>query len=125
MSTKAVRAFPDLLEGGSSDIGLYTDVVLMEYFGEYSLTAKSFLITGGRSQFLRAVDAAADNADGCHEGSWQFDHRWTGESRPGLGRDHVNRPDPGGYGQSQEPGPSLDVLAGNDVSPTSGQGAPR
>jgi hypothetical protein len=28
MSTKAVRAFLDLLEGGTSDIALYTDAVL-------------------------------------------------------------------------------------------------
>jgi hypothetical protein len=33
MSTEAVRAFLDLPEGGSSDIGLYTDAVWTESLG--------------------------------------------------------------------------------------------
>jgi hypothetical protein len=74
---------------------------------------------------LRTVDTAANNAAGCHEGACQPDHRWMGESRPRLGRDYVNRHDSGGYGQSQDSGPNLAVLAGNVLSPTSGQGAPR
>jgi hypothetical protein len=53
LSTEAVRAFLDLPEGGSSDVGLYTDAVLTEYFGEYSLTAKSFLISGRRSKAFK------------------------------------------------------------------------
>jgi hypothetical protein len=39
-----------LPEGGNSDIGLYTDIVLTEYFGEYSLMAKSILISNGWSE---------------------------------------------------------------------------
>jgi hypothetical protein len=109
MWAEAVRAFLDLPKGGISEIVPYTDAVLTEYFGEYLPTAKSFLISSGRSEAfkeyatfcaLRAVDATAVNTVGCHEGSWQSDYRWMGESRPGLGRDHVNRPDSGGYGQS-------------------------
>jgi hypothetical protein len=53
MSTEAVQAFLDLSEGGSSDVRLYTDAVLTEYFGEYSSTAKSFLISSGRSEALK------------------------------------------------------------------------
>jgi hypothetical protein len=49
LSTEAVRAFLDLSEGGETEIGTYNDDVLTEYFGEYSPTAKSCLITGGRS----------------------------------------------------------------------------
>jgi hypothetical protein len=52
-STEAVRAFLDLPAGGSSEIGLYNDVILTEYFGEYSLMAKSFLISGGRSEAFK------------------------------------------------------------------------
>jgi hypothetical protein len=100
--TEAVRAFLDLPEGGSTNIVPYTDAVLTQFFGEYSSTAKSFLLSSGRSEAFKeyAVDAIAVNTVGCHEGSWQSDYRWMGESRPGLGRDHVNRPDSGGYGQS-------------------------
>jgi hypothetical protein len=53
MSTEAVRAFLDLPEGGSPKVALYTDTVLMEYFGEYSSTAKSFLISSGRSEAFK------------------------------------------------------------------------
>jgi hypothetical protein len=48
--TEAVRAFLDLSEGGETEVGTYNDTVLMEYFGEYSPTAKSFLITGRRTE---------------------------------------------------------------------------
>jgi hypothetical protein len=34
-------------EGGEKEVEPYSDAVLMQYFGEYSPTAKSFLITGG------------------------------------------------------------------------------
>jgi hypothetical protein len=71
------------------------------------------------------VDAAVVNAIGCHEGSWQFDYCWMGQSRPGLGRDHVNRPDSGGDGQSEGPGPNPGILVGDVLSSTSGQGTPR
>jgi hypothetical protein len=57
MSAEAVRAFLDLPEGGSSDIGLYTDAILTEYFGEYSSTAKSFLISSGRSEAFKKLYA--------------------------------------------------------------------
>jgi hypothetical protein len=36
-------------EGGEKGVGMYQDSTLTEYFGEYSLMAKSFRITGGRS----------------------------------------------------------------------------
>jgi hypothetical protein len=36
-------------EGGEKEVEPYSDAVLTEYFGEYSSTAKSFFITGGRS----------------------------------------------------------------------------
>jgi hypothetical protein len=53
MSTDAVRVFLDLPEGGSTDIVPYIDVVLMQYFGEYSPMAKSFLISSGRSETFK------------------------------------------------------------------------
>jgi hypothetical protein len=46
--TEAVHAFLDLPEGGEKEAGTYNDATLTEYFGEYSPTAKSFLIPGGR-----------------------------------------------------------------------------
>jgi hypothetical protein len=49
MSPEAIRAFLDLQEGGEKGVGTYNDSTLTEYFGEYSLTKKSFRITGGRS----------------------------------------------------------------------------
>jgi hypothetical protein len=57
LSTEAVRAVLDLPEGGSTEVGTYTDAVLMDYFGEYSPTAKSFLITGGRSEAFKEYAA--------------------------------------------------------------------
>jgi hypothetical protein len=53
LSTEAVRAFLDLPEGGTQEAGTYNDAMLTEYFGEYSPTAKSFLITGGRSEAFK------------------------------------------------------------------------
>jgi hypothetical protein len=52
-----VRAVLDLPEGGRTEVGTYTDAVLMDYFGEYSPTAKSFLITGGRSEAFKEYAA--------------------------------------------------------------------
>jgi hypothetical protein len=49
MSPEAVKAFLDLPEGSEKGVGRYEDSTLTEYFGEFSPTAKSFLITGGRS----------------------------------------------------------------------------
>jgi hypothetical protein len=57
LSTDAVRAFLDLPEGGDKEAGTYKDAVVMEYFGEYSPTAKSFLITGGRSEAFKEYAA--------------------------------------------------------------------
>jgi hypothetical protein len=51
--TKPVCTFLDLPEGGEAEVGTYNDAVLTEYFGEYSPTAKSFLITGGRSEAFK------------------------------------------------------------------------
>jgi hypothetical protein len=53
LSTKAVRAFLDMPEGGEKEVEPYSDAVLTEYFGEYSPTAKSFFITGGRSEAFK------------------------------------------------------------------------
>jgi hypothetical protein len=57
LSTEAVRAFLDLPEGGKKEAGTYKDAVLTEHFGEYSPTAKSFLITGGRSEVFKEYAA--------------------------------------------------------------------
>jgi hypothetical protein len=53
MSPKAIRAFLNLQEGGEKGVGKYEDSTLAEYFDEYSLTAKSFRITGGRSMAFK------------------------------------------------------------------------
>jgi hypothetical protein len=53
LSTKAVRAFLDMPEGGEKEVEPCSDAVLTEYFGEYSPTAKSFLITGRRSEAFK------------------------------------------------------------------------
>jgi hypothetical protein len=53
LSTEAVWAFLDMPEGGEKDVEPYRDAVLTEYFGEYSPTAKSFLITGGQSETFK------------------------------------------------------------------------
>jgi hypothetical protein len=53
LSTEAVRAFLDMPEGGEKEVEPYSDAVLTEYFGEYSPTAKSFFITGGRSEAFK------------------------------------------------------------------------
>jgi hypothetical protein len=60
----------------------------------------------GVRHFLRAVDAAENNVVGCHEGLWQSDNRWMGESRRGLGCDYVNRPYSGSNDQSEDTGQS-------------------
>jgi hypothetical protein len=39
--------------GGKKEVEIYSDAVLTEYFGEYSPTAKPFLITGGRSEAFK------------------------------------------------------------------------
>jgi hypothetical protein len=53
LTPEAVWAFLDLPNGGTTEVGLYNDVVMTEYFGEYSSTAKSFLITGGQSEAFK------------------------------------------------------------------------
>jgi hypothetical protein len=55
MSPEAISAFLNLQEGGEKGVGTYEDSTLAEYFGEYSLTAKSFRITGGRSMAFKDV----------------------------------------------------------------------
>jgi hypothetical protein len=57
LSTEAVRVFLDLPEGGSTKVGTYNNDVLMESFGEYSPMAKSFFITGGRSEGFKEYAA--------------------------------------------------------------------
>jgi hypothetical protein len=56
MSPEAVRAFLDLPKGGERSVGTYNDCTLTEYFGEFSPTAKSFLIAGGRSAAFKEYD---------------------------------------------------------------------
>jgi hypothetical protein len=51
LSTETVRAFLDMPEDGEKEVEPYSDAVLMEYFGEYLPTAKSFFIPGGRREF--------------------------------------------------------------------------
>jgi hypothetical protein len=53
LTPAAVRAFLDLPNGGTTEVGLYHDVVMTEYFGEYPSMAKSFLITGGQSEVFK------------------------------------------------------------------------
>jgi hypothetical protein len=53
LTTAVVRAFLDLSDGGTTEVGLYNDVVMTEYFGEFSSTSKSFLITSGRSEAFK------------------------------------------------------------------------
>jgi hypothetical protein len=57
LSTEAMRAFLDLPEGGSTDISMFSDALLTEYFGEYSSTKKYFLITRGRSEVFKEYTA--------------------------------------------------------------------
>jgi hypothetical protein len=52
-SPEAVRAFLELPEGGVTKVRPYNDAVMTEYFGEYSSTAKSFLITGGHNDAFK------------------------------------------------------------------------
>jgi hypothetical protein len=53
LTPAAVRAFLDLPDRGNTEVGLYNDAVRTEYFGEYSSTAKSFLITGVQSEAFK------------------------------------------------------------------------
>jgi hypothetical protein len=53
LSTAAIRAFLDLLEGGGTEVGTYNDAVLTKYFGEYSSMAKSVFITNGQSETFK------------------------------------------------------------------------
>jgi hypothetical protein len=53
LNPAAVRAFLDLPDGGATEVEIYNDVVMTEYFGEYSSTAKSFLISGRQSEAFK------------------------------------------------------------------------
>jgi hypothetical protein len=53
LSAEAVRTFLEMPEGGEKEVEPCSDAVLTEYFGEYSPTAKSFLITDGRSEAFK------------------------------------------------------------------------
>jgi hypothetical protein len=53
LNPEAVRAFLDLLDGGVPEVECYSDAVMTRYFGEYSSTAKSFLISGGSSEAFK------------------------------------------------------------------------
>jgi hypothetical protein len=48
-----VRAFLDLPDGGPTEVESYNDAVMTEYFGEYSSTAKSVLISSGHSEAFK------------------------------------------------------------------------
>jgi hypothetical protein len=49
----AVRAFLDLPDGGVTEVESYSDAVMTRYFGEYSSTAESFLISGGSNEAFK------------------------------------------------------------------------
>jgi hypothetical protein len=51
LNPAAVRAFLDLPDGGATEVESYNDAVMTEYLGEYSSTAKSFLISGRSEAF--------------------------------------------------------------------------
>jgi hypothetical protein len=53
LNPAAVRTFLDLPDGGATEVKSYNDAVMTEYFGEYSSTAKSFLISGGCSEAFK------------------------------------------------------------------------
>jgi hypothetical protein len=53
LNPAAVRAFLDLLDRGVTEVESYSDVVMTRYFGEYSSTAKSFLISGGSNEVFK------------------------------------------------------------------------
>jgi hypothetical protein len=48
MSPQAIRAFLDI-EGGEWEVKWYADSIFTEYFGDFSLTTKSFWVNGGSS----------------------------------------------------------------------------
>jgi hypothetical protein len=53
MNPTAVRAFLDLPDEGIPEVECYSDTVMTRYFGEYSSTANSFLISGGNSEAFK------------------------------------------------------------------------
>jgi hypothetical protein len=53
LNPAAVWAFLDLPDGEATEVGIYNDAVMTAYFGEYLATAKSFLISGGRSEAFK------------------------------------------------------------------------
>jgi hypothetical protein len=53
LTHEAVQAFLHLPDGGITEVGPYNDAVMTEYFGEYSSTTKSFLITGERNEAFK------------------------------------------------------------------------
>jgi hypothetical protein len=53
LNPAAVRAFLNLPDGGVPEVECYSDAMMTRYFGEYSSTAKSFLISGGSSDAFK------------------------------------------------------------------------
>jgi hypothetical protein len=53
LNPAAVRAFLDLPDGGVTEVESYSDAVMTTYFGEYSSTAKSFLISCGHNEAFK------------------------------------------------------------------------
>jgi hypothetical protein len=53
LNPAAVRAFLGLPDGGVTEVESYSDAVMTRYFGEYSSTAKSFLISGGSNEAFK------------------------------------------------------------------------
>jgi hypothetical protein len=53
LNLAAVRAYLDLPDGGVTEVESYSDAVMTRYFGEYSSTAKSFLISGGSNEAFK------------------------------------------------------------------------
>jgi hypothetical protein len=53
LNPAAVRVFLDLPNGGVTEVESYSDAVMTRYFGEFSSTAKSFLISGGSNEAFK------------------------------------------------------------------------
>jgi hypothetical protein len=93
-----VRAFLDLPDGGVTEVESYSDAVMTTYFGEYSSTAKSFLISGGRNEAFKEFAGFCaqwmllqSNLTVVTKVRGNLIIRQLGESAPGLGDHYVHR----------------------------------
>jgi hypothetical protein len=53
LNPATVRVFLNLPDESVAEVESYSDLVLTRYFGEYSSTAKSFLISGGSNEAFK------------------------------------------------------------------------